>query len=273
MRGVQVHPRFIGGSPAKAEARGHELEDALMPAPLLLLMALAQVTPSAPITVTGHQWAPFISPMGEPFRARSVTDDTLADWFYGADANRDGYLTQAEMVADAERFFAKLDKDHDGELDPDEVAQYEYEVAPEIQVMSRTRRAPGQPAAVAQRDPDDLDWDGERGRRRHGRDDDDYYSGLGIGGTLQGAARYSLLNLPEPVAAADANFDRSITLQEFRQAAIERFQLLDKVHHGRITLAQLEAMPHAPSNDRRKRKIDVKAIDTRIGEPLPSSGP
>ena len=35
----------------------------------------------APITVTGHAWAPFISPMGEPFRAHSPTDDTLADWF------------------------------------------------------------------------------------------------------------------------------------------------------------------------------------------------
>jgi hypothetical protein len=242
-----------------------------MPTPLLLFAALAQVGPSTPITVTGHQWAPFISPMGEPFRAHSVTDDTLADWFYQADTNRDGYLTAAEMVADAERFFAKLDTDHDGELDPDEVAQYEYEVAPEIQVMSRTRRAPGHPAPAAiAREPGDLDFDSERTHRHRGDDDEDYYGSLGIGGTLEGAGRYSLLNMPEPVAAADANFDRSVTLQEFRQAAVARFEMLDKAHQGRITLAQLEAMPHAPSSGGRKRKVDLKAVDTRIGEPLPS---
>lgn len=237
----------------------------------LLLFALAQVAPSTPITVTGHQWAPFISPMGEPFRAHSVTDDTLADWFYRADANRDGYLTAAEMVADAERFFAKLDTDHDGELGPDEIAQYEYDVAPEIQAMSKTRRAPGQPSPAAiQRDPDDPGADSDRTRRRHARDDQDYYGSLGIGGALQGAARYSLLNLPEPVAAADTDFNRSITLQEFRNAAIERFQLLDRARQGRITLAQLEAMPHAPRNDGRKHKFDEDAPDTRIGAPLPS---
>src|SRR5690348_7677620 len=101
----------------------------------LLLLALAPAS-SPPITVTGHQWAPFISPMGEPFRAHTPTDDTLADWFYRADANRDGVLTADEMVADAQRFFARLDTNHDGIIDPDEIAQYEYEVAPEIQVRS-----------------------------------------------------------------------------------------------------------------------------------------
>ena len=240
--------------------------------PMLILLALAPAASSAPITVTGHQWAPFISPMGEPFRAHSVTDDTLADWFYRADTNRDGYLTAAEMLGDADRFFAKLDSDHDGEIGPDEIAQYEYDVAPEIQVMSKTRRAPGQPAAVAiQSDADDGDASPrDEARRRRARADQDYYGSLAIGGALQGAARYSLLNLPEPVAAADTDLNRSITLQEFRAAAVERFQLLDKAGQGRITLARLEAMPHAPSSDGRKRKYDVDAPDTRIGAPLPT---
>ena len=48
---------------------------------LVLLAPAATVPSSAPITVTGHAWAPFISPMGEPFRARTPDDDTLADWF------------------------------------------------------------------------------------------------------------------------------------------------------------------------------------------------
>jgi len=228
------------------------------------LFILAAVAPAPPITVTGHAWAPFISPMGEPFRAHSATDDTLADWFYGADRNRDGVLTAAEMVADAERFFATLDTNHDGEIDPDELAQYEYEVAPDVQVMSRTKRVPGQVAQAAR--PVDPDSDRPRDRRR--RQDDDYAS-LGMGGALQGAARYSLLNMPEPVAAADTDFNRAISLEEFRQAAIARFQLLDTGHTGRLTLAQLEAMPHAPTGKKR-RNVDADLPDTRIGAPLPT---
>jgi len=244
----------------------------MMAVPLILLAALAQVSPSTPITVTGHQWAPFISPMGEPFRAHSPTDDTLADWFRQADLNHDGVLTAAEMEADAVRFFAKLDTNHDGQIDPEELAQYEYEVAPEIQVMSRTQRVPGQPAHQAtQRDPDDLDAyrdeRHDRDRRRTLREDD--YASLGFGGTLQGAARYSLLNMPEPVAAADTDFNRLISLEEFKAAALARFALLDKPHAGRIGLAQLEAMPHAPDPKARRRKIDEDAPDTRIGDPLP----
>src|SRR5690348_7357359 len=101
-----------------------------MAATLFLLAFLAVPTPDTrPIMVTGHAWAPFISPMGEPFRAHTPTDDTLADWFTQADRNRDGSLTPAEMQADAERFFAKLDTDHNGEIDPDELAHYEYDVA------------------------------------------------------------------------------------------------------------------------------------------------
>lgn len=253
-----------------------------MPVALILLAVLApasQTPPSrsAPIMVTGHQWAPFISPMGEPFRARTPTDDTLADWFYQADTNRDGYLTAAEMVADAERFFAKLDTNHDGMIDPDELAQYEYEIAPEIQVMSRTKHAPGQPASVVRQDYPGDDMDADPGRRSRGEskrdrraraEEDD--SSLGIGGALQGAARYSLLNIPEPVASADTDFNRAITPQEFRQAAIARFELLDTSHQGRISLAQLETMPHVPSNDRHHRKIDQNAVDGRIGDPIPT---
>ena len=119
----------------------------LLPALLLPLFAsaAAATAPSAPITVTGHAWAPFISPMGEPFRAHSPTDDTLADWFGQADRNHDAVLTVDEMVADAARFYALLDADHNGEIDPDEIANYEWEVAPDIQIMSKTRHAPGEP--------------------------------------------------------------------------------------------------------------------------------
>lgn len=232
---------------------------------LLASAAQAQVTPSTPIVVKGFAWAPFISPMGEPYRAHSETDDTLADWFNRADRDHDGILSQAEMVADADRFFALLDTDHDGELGPEEVAQYEHDIAPEIQVMAPTRRVRGQPRPVALQ----SDSGGERRDdwRKHREED---MASLGMGGSLQGAGRYSLLNMPEPVAAADSDFNLSVTLQEFRAAAVARFQLLDKAHHGALTLAQLEAMPHAPKVDGKSRKLDEKALDTRIGDPLPT---
>ena len=243
-----------------------------MPASLFFLAMLAQasVSPSTPITVTGRPWAPFISPMGEAFRAHTATDDTLAKWFYQADRDRDGYLTAAEMGADADRFFATLDTTHDGQIDPDELSHYEWEIAPEIQVMSKTRRLAGQPAPVVTANSDE-DHPSERERRRDLRKRrEEAYASLGLSGELQGAARYSLLNMPEPVAAADADFNRAITLDEFRQAAFARFQLLDKAHQGRLSLAELEAIPHAPTADRRKRKSDKDAKDERVGNPLPS---
>ena len=245
---------------------------AILVVAMLASPAAAQVTPKAPITVTGHQWAPFISPMGEPFRARTAADDTLADWFAKADRNHDGVLTADEMVADAERFFATLDTNHDGQIDPDELAQYEYDIAPDVQVMSKTRRLPGQPTPVARRDSaegsDDDSADAPRKDRRRDRGDE-MVASLGIGGALQGAARYGLLSMPEPVAAADADFNRAITLEEFKAAATARFELLDRTHQGRLTLAQLEAMrPVLPADGKRpKRKAD--APDVRIGNPLP----
>jgi hypothetical protein len=244
-----------------------------MPAPFLLATLLAaapaQVSPSTPITVTAHPWAPFISPMGEAFRAHNGSEDTLANWFYQADRNRDGILTSAEMQADADRFFATLDTSHDGQIDPDELAHYEWEVAPEIQVMSKTRRKPGDPAPVVRAESSEDDRPRDRQRDRQKRREEGYAS-LGIRGELQGAARYSLLNIPEPVAAADTDFNRAITLDEFRQAAVARFQLLDTAGRGSLSLAQLEALPHAPSADRKRQKWDKDASDPRIGNPLPT---
>ena len=231
----------------------------LLPA-LLTLLAAVETPDTRPINVTGHAWAPFISPMGEPFRARSATDDTLARWFAQADRNHDGALTPDEMVADAERFFATLDSDHNGEIDPDELAHYEYEIAPDIQVMSKTRRTPGVAAAKPER---------SKHHRRSGDEIDD--AALAIGGGLQGGARYGLLNIPEPVAAADTDFDRGISLAEFRQAAVARFALLDTSHSGRLTLAQLEALrPLITADGRSKRS--KKAPDARVGNPLPYPG-
>ena len=104
------------------------------------LLSLAQAstatppvsTPAAPVSSPRRARRLFFSPMGEPFRAKARDDDTLADWFAQADANRDGRITMDEMQGDAARFFALLDVNKDGEIDPDEITRYENEIAPEV---------------------------------------------------------------------------------------------------------------------------------------------
>jgi Ca2+-binding EF-hand superfamily protein len=231
-----------------------------MPLIALIVASVASVaTPpaSTPIMVVGHAWAPFISPMGEPFRARTKGDDTLALWFNQADRNHDGMLTADEMQADADRFFATLDTNHDGEIDPEELVRYEWELAPEIQVNSRKMRAPGEPVKPqqtgAERSRKEGDWDRDSLGKLEG---------------LQGGARYALLNIPEPVAAADVDLNRGVTQNEFRQAAVARFQLLDSGRHGKLTFQELNALrlAIAPGDASKRRKDDP---DMRYGVSLP----
>ena len=226
--------------------------------PVFLSAALAQ---EPPIVVKGFPWAPFVSPMGEPFRPPSTGEAPIARWFVRADRNHDGMLTADEMQADADRFFARLDGNHDGQIDPDELRIYEWEIAPEIQVNSDWRRPRGQIVAESRPSQDSPVGDGER-KRTH-----DEHDGYQING-LQGAARYGILNIPQPVASADADFNRAVTLVEFRQAASHRFSLLDGNGQGRLTLPELEArLPLRPKGKRaRPRKDDP---DARIGLPLP----
>jgi hypothetical protein len=220
----------------------------------ILVAAGQAATPAnSDIVVVGRAGIPFISPMGEPIRARKPGEDTLARWFSQADRNHDGFLTSDEMVADAERFFAVLDTNQDGQIDPEELIRYEWKVAPEIQVNARDKRI--HPAA----DPNAQSGD-EDSRRSKRSDFDD---------GPQGAARYALLNMPEPVAQADANLDRAVSIEEFRQAAIARFALLDRAHAGRLELPKLEALVPPPPTPGQHRKHRPNEADTRIGVPLP----
>ncbi len=229
-----------------------------MLAPLLLsLVQVSNATPGPapalpPALANHHLAAPvagphrarrlFISPMGEPFRSTSRDDDTLADWFEKADKNHDGRLTIEEMQQDAERFFAILDVNHDGEIDPDEITHYENVVAPEIRTGEHYSLALLEGGAPG-RTPGFL------------RGSDDPH---------QGAGRYGLLDLPEPVVSADADFDRGVSLTEFRQAAVQRFLALDLDHRGYLTLASLEtirpAPPPAPTTPNTSKQVDESAL-------------
>ena len=64
-----------------------------------------------------------------------------------------------------------------------------------------------------------------------------------------------LLNLSEPVSSADSNFNRGISLEEFRLAAQRRFAALDVEHQGKLRLNLLESVRPAPA-PRQKRDFD-----------------
>jgi len=156
----------------------------------------------------------FISPMGEPFRGANGLSGAEV-WFRQTDANHDDKITLDEFKADAMRFFASLDVDHDGEIGPDEIERYETVVAPEIRVMSTY----GDPSLAKQ--------------------DDDGNITPPPYPTRLGAGRYSFLDMPEPVVSADTNFDRAVSKQEFLQAAITRFKMLDANGDGVLTRDEL----------------------------------
>lgn len=228
----------------------------------LMLMAGAQATSPAPVRplagslpvddkpVGDRPERPhgplFISPMGEPFRG----SDPIGQWFNGADTNHDGVLTLAEFTADADRFFQKLDRGHDGEIDPDDIDYYETVLAPEIRTGGDTGMAAGRPGGGGRR--------GGGGGGRHGgggRGGGGGRMGGGSGGgegqstgtdtqphyadVKRGAARFSFFDYPEPVTVADTNFNRGVDPREFRDAAAERFAMLDTSHDGKITRAEL----------------------------------
>lgn len=153
----------------------------------------------------------FIAPSGEPFRAGRDEPYPVAKWFAAADADHDGRLTRAEFTADFERFFRTLDQDGDGRLRFAEINRYEQEVAPEVQAYE-----PG----------------GLGGRR--GKDKVRYDPDRPIGG-----GRYGLLDIPEPIVSMDVDMNGIVTLDEVRQAATERFRLIDAKQQGYLTLADL----------------------------------
>jgi len=227
--------------------------------PILFSVGMAE---EAPIVVKAFPWAPFISPMGEPFRPPSSGEAPIARWFGQADRNRDGMLTADEMQADADRFFARLDSNKDGQIVPDERKTYEFEIAPEVQVNSDWRRSRAQAAAERVKNQDSASDEGAR-KQTH-----DEHDGYQING-LQGAARYGILNIPQPVASADADFNRAVTLAEFRQASAYRFKLLDSDGRGWLMLPQLEErLPIRPKGKRAKRRKNE--LDTRVGLPFPA---
>lgn len=213
---------------------------ALLLAALLASPAAAKHEVVIPVCSAPVKPVLFISPMGEPFRPKTgddaAGDDPVRRWFDQADRNRDGKLTVGELMLDGDRFFAILDKDRSGELLPDEVAAYEQDMVPEIRLYQR--RPERKPDADGK---PDRGGDGDRPQRQAKRGKPAPLP-PGVDGTM-GAGRYSFLNIPNPVAAADRDINRAVTEQEFRVSAAERFADLDSKQSKALTFDQLPRTP------------------------------
>ena len=211
-----------------------------------------------------------ISPMGEPVRGPEGGSALVDQWFNGVDANHDGKLSHSEFVADARRFFKVVDTNHDGIIDTDEVQNYETVIAPEI--SGGSFGGGGRPGGGG-----GMGGGGHRGgghgggmgggmggggmhggRGGMGGDGMGEMEGSSAGGVAPsydsmrfGAARFSLLNIPEPVSSADADLDRSVLASEFDAAAMRRFDMLDTNGDGAIDRSELPELESRGGGHRR----------------------
>lgn len=169
----------------------------------------------------------FISPSGQPFRGAIKDPYAIAMWMAQADTDKDGKISAAEFTADADNFFKTLDLNHDGYVSSPENTNYETNVAPEI---TRTDPRVAQPKdRYIEPDPDmDANPNGDKTR---------YIK------QIIGASQYSLMDEPQPIRAADANFDFRISASEWTSATNQRFSILDRNGDGFITPDELPKTP------------------------------
>ncbi|HEY2179839.1 MAG TPA: hypothetical protein VGH15_14810 [Caulobacteraceae bacterium] len=181
----------------------------------------------------------FISPCGEPFRAAANAPYPVGDWFRGADTNADGKLDHGEFIADAERFFKRLDVNGDGVLSRLEISAYEKNVAPEIvslpeqvgwsagRLLLAQYGVPGAGRAAPPIDPDAA----HRAQPTP--------KAPGLNESMSGASPYSFFEEPEPLLAADFNVNGIVTRENFLKVADGHFTSLDEAGRGYLTLQGL----------------------------------
>lgn len=169
----------------------------------------------------------FISPAGEPFRARPGQPYPLPTWFNRADADQNGSLTFTEFEKDALAFFDVVDMNKDGRITGVESQYYESRIAPEILVDTpRTGRRASGPG-------------GRRVRSLSPR----RQTNAQLRPPRKGAGFFSLLNEPQPVAGSDGDFNTIVTRDEWSAAARRRFGRLDANADRMLKLDELPTPP------------------------------
>lgn len=178
------------------------------------------------IQMDGRGLQVFFSPSGQPFRAKPGEPYPAAAWFAQADKDHDGKISHDEFLADAVTFFRMLDRNRDNYISSPENTFYETEVAPEItQVDPRI----DQPVNFHNDGGDDsVDKDPTLGKYQK---------------SIQGASQYGVIDEPQPIRGADANYDFRVSMDEWVNATNQRFNVLDVNGDGFITLDELPKTP------------------------------
>ena len=187
---------------------------------------------AAPATSIFDKSNVYLSLMGEPFRKSSSGEAPFDQWFKLADTDGDGTISRAEFRADAEAFFKTLDTNGDQVIDGDEMAVYE-QMAP-----GRTRAAGGGAQTMSSARPQSKSsapvQKGEVAIVADG-------SAPSATRIHPGDGPIDFSSVPQPVAMADLNLDRRVTLAEFMKTASKRFANYDTDQDSRLTRKELLA--------------------------------
>jgi EF hand len=254
--------------------------------PCFLLLVTAPLDVAEADVPTDQQKAkrpmpPFISPAGKPYRSEDGEPYAKAEWFAVLDADQNGELSIEDFVTEAEAFFAELDVDADGRIAWSEITRYEQVVAPEVQAGFTPAGAGGM------RPPPDMpiprgSGGGPPGGGPPGGMGGGPPPGMGGGPSKamlkklanmpQGAGRFAILGMPQPVMAADGNMNGSVTIEEMRAAAVQRFGWLNNMGNGDGKLDWNE-LPETPIEDMMNlSKKDKKKKDKEKDDEKPLAG-
>ena len=172
----------------------------------------------------------YMSLMGEPFRTSEAGEPPFDQWLKLADLDGDGTVSRLELRGDAETFFASLDANADKIIDADEMAQYERDTP------GRTRAAGGLSAAASSNRPTpQSSAPVEKGQVALVTSNAPSATRVHPGQ----APKINGANVPQPVAMADLNLDRRVTIDEFLKTAGKRFTNYDVDQDGRLTRKEL----------------------------------
>ena len=195
-----------------------------------MLIAAAAAAGGLAAGAAGAKDAVYISLMGEPYWTNSVGEHPFDQWVKMADQDGDGAISGVEFRSDADAFFQSLDTNDDMIIDADEMAVYERLAPGQTRAAGGGAKLPssarpkatfstpvakGQVAIVAS-------GDAPSATRIH-----------------PGGGRINYSEVPQPVAMADHNLDRRVTLEEFRKTAGRRFSNYDVDKDGRLTRREL----------------------------------
>ena len=195
-----------------------------------ILLATAALIGSAAMAEPGppaghpavNRFPVYLTLMGEPIRGEPGGPAPFELWFSRADANHDGSISLTEFIADSGHLLDLLDVNKNGRIDADEIDRYEQIVAPPAVRLAGGLRPP----------------EFHQTRSNASSDQAGGVGGLDVDSPTNGGpgSRDTMMaGLPEPVAMADADLNRSVSKEELQRAAVRRFQATDANGDHKLT--------------------------------------